>query len=220
MNLPRLLVALTAAFALHVGTAAAAPIYSDDPEVEGLRQMVCAAKGGVDITDQGTLTLGGDVSSAVVCAGAAEPAAAGTAVTPTADVQPLALCGQFSSVCASLYPPSGTYTITSSNPTFTTSCSADVNVRSRPGGGTSIGTSTLNCRAYTPGGSAVGCNVNWSGPSSFPVGVRTNVSVSFDCLVAGPGSRGTVADFSYQDATYGAVRADGQQTSSLTIVLQ
>ncbi|VFR93766.1 hypothetical protein RAN3_0707 [plant metagenome] len=38
--------------------------------------------------------------------------------------------------------------------------------------------------------------------------------------MAGPGSRGTVADFSYQDATHGAVRADGQQTSSLTIVLQ
>lgn len=214
MNSQRIMFALAFSFIAQQGTAQAAPQYDD--EIAQLRQMYCASKGGTDITELGSLTLGLDVSIAVVCAGISDGAEQAQADV----VQTQAACMPWSAVCGTLRPPSGTYTITSANPTFPTSCAADLNVRSRPGGGTSTGTSTFDCRAYVAGGSAAGCNVRWSGPSSFPVGSISTASVSFNCLATGPGSRGTAMDYEYVDDTYPAVRFSDQATSSLTIVLQ
>nr|WP_230961735.1 hypothetical protein [Burkholderia thailandensis] len=50
--------------AAWAGGVGAAPLAGD---AKALRNLLCAANGGRDITDQGTLKAGGDVTAVVVC---------------------------------------------------------------------------------------------------------------------------------------------------------
>ncbi|SAI49581.1 Uncharacterised protein [Bordetella ansorpii] len=183
-----------------------------------LRQMFCASKGGIDITSEGALLhVGKDVTAVVVCQIPGESASADVTAAKT-EIAPMAACTPFSTVCGSLLPPSGSYTVSSSNPVFTTSCAAQLTVRSAGGQPTASGTSDFNCRGYNYNNSVLDCSIQWSGPTTFPVGSVGTASVNFNCRAYGSGTFGTAMNYSFQSPR--ANFTDGPTASSVSVTVQ
>jgi hypothetical protein len=173
------------------------------PQPQAWRALYCAANGGRDITAQGQLSVGEDVTAAVVCQ---YPAANATDAAPRAK----ATAGvggpiQLSPVTATLHPPAGDFSLSAGNP-LPVSCSADLAIARWPNlPAVSNGTSKFNCRGYNVGQSSVGCNVQWSGPTSVTVGATPSggsASVNFTCAATHLGAFSTVMDYAYNDAVY------------------
>lgn len=186
---------------------------------EQLRQMFCAAQGGIDITEEGTVQAGSDVTAVVVCqvpGASTEPPA--LSASANADVQQSVSCPGFQSICGTLLPSTGSYTVSSSNPVFTTSCAVQVRVVSAGGPAEANGTSSFNCRGYNYANSVLDCSIQWSGPNSFPVGTTSTASVNFNCRAYGSGSFGTAMNYSFQSprASFSA----GPATSSVSVAVQ
>lgn len=186
-----------------------------------LRQAYCAAQGGEDVSTTGTFTSGPGVGEVVACriSGARDASVAAAPAGTFITLPP------FTYVGAALYPPSGSVTVTAANPTFNTSCAADIFVKAATGFPTvSHGTATINCRGYNSGGKVNGCSVDWSGPVDVTVGQEPyggHVSLAFDCLVTKPGSIATAMNLRYVDPAYGAITySHPDQTSNIGITVQ
>lgn len=176
---------------------------SSKADIKAVRQLLCSAGGGKDITDSGTLSIGEDVRAVAVCLypGRSVSRASDTLPRENAAFGPLPT----TPVTASLHPPSGNYSLSNGNP-FTTSCSVDLHIAPWAGlPAVSNGTSTFNCRGYNVGNSSVGCNVKWSGPTSVNVGQAPyggSAAVNFSCAATYQGATSTVMDYSYRDSVY------------------
>lgn len=184
----------------HVPIAAQPALSSSDANVENaqLRQMYCTSQGGEDVTSDGGFTAGPSVASVVVCRFPASTSV--KAPVPNIPLPPLAVIG------ATLLPPTGTATITATNPVFSTSCTAEVFIKSVAGSPvTSHGTSTVSCRGFNSGSISNGCNVTWSGPTDVNVGVEPfggQVTVGFTCIATKLGGIATAMDYRYVDPTF------------------
>lgn len=177
------------------GSAGAHSVESSDP----MRKLVCEAMGGVDVTEEGVLTLGNDVTAAAVCQ---MPASQSVSKSPAA--APKAF--PFSPVTAAVHPPSGTLSLPVGETRVTTSCAADLHIPAISGmPPVSAGLSTVKCRGYnTPTNSSAGCSIDWTGPTNVTLGVQPyggRVVVNFSCVAFRSGIP-TVMDYEYRDPTY------------------
>jgi hypothetical protein len=177
------------------------PAAASAPQAHAWRALYCAANGGRDITEQGQLSVGEDVTAVAVCQYPAADAAAPRAKAAAAVGGPI----QLSPVTATLHPPAGDFSLSAGNP-LPVSCSADLAIARWPNlPAVSNGTSKFNCRGYNVGQSSVGCGVQWSGPTSVTVGATPSggsASVNFTCAATRLGAISTVMDYSYNDALY------------------
>jgi hypothetical protein len=201
----------------HAAFAAQPAMGSSDADIQNaqLRHVYCASQGGEDITSEGGLALGPGVASAVVCR---FPATASIKPpSPAITLPPLAVIG------ATLLPPTGTATITAGNPIFSTSCAAEVFIKSVSGFPvTSHGTSTVSCRGFNSGSQSNGCNVTWSGATDVNVGVEPfggQVTVGFTCFGTKVGSIATAMDYSYIDPIFSRIAFSASNvTGNISIV--
>jgi hypothetical protein len=201
-------------FLITSGAASADAAPADAPgndATSAWRALACAANGGRDITAQGHLSVGEDVTAVVVCQ---YPAASADAATPRAKAA-LGVGGpiQTSPVTATLHPPAGDFSLAAGNP-LPVSCSTDLAIARWPNlPAVSNGTSKFNCRGYNVNQSSVGCGVQWSGPTSVTVGATPyggSASVSFTCAATHLGAFSTVMDYSYNDPTYQRITYSAQ----------
>ncbi|ABC35426.1 hypothetical protein BTRA_3996 [Burkholderia thailandensis USAMRU Malaysia  len=192
--------------AAWAGGVGAAPLAGD---AKALRNLLCAANGGRDITDQGTLKAGGDVTAVVVCqypepAAHARAAGARGADAASAAVSASVAGGPILStpVIANLRVPGGTFSLAAGNP-LPLSCGVDLAIARWPNTpAVSQGTSTFNCRGYNVGSSSNGCSVRWSGPTPVTVGATPyggGTTLNFACTATHLGAFSTVTDYSYRD---------------------
>ncbi|WP_409301192.1 hypothetical protein [Pseudomonas sp. KCJK8993] len=217
MRLSRLL--LTGVIGLAIAPLAQASSTADNAEKAQLRKLFCESRGGSDITALGELKKSDDVGAVVVCKLPPSP----TTVVENqaaATFSPLPL----TPVTATLAPPSGVYKLAPGASSINTSCSANLAIAKWAGfPSTSNGNASLNCRGYntSAGGSTLGCNIQWTGPTQVAIGVTPyggQVAVNFSCQAIHLGSMGTVMDFSYSDPVYSRIRYGSvQATGSLTI---
>ncbi|SMG00510.1 hypothetical protein [Burkholderia singularis] len=183
------------------------------PGEKAWRTLFCESNGGRDVTDQGKLSTGPDVTAAVVCqypeSGNPRAAARQNEYAKNAVAGPIPT----TPVSATLHPPSGSFSIAAGNP-LAVSCSADLYIAPWAGlPARSNGTSTFNCRGYNVGQSSVGCNVQWSGPTTVAVGASpygASASVNFTCAATHVGAISSVMDYSYRDPIYQRITYSAQ----------
>ncbi|WP_052113870.1 hypothetical protein [Burkholderia pseudomallei] len=187
--------------AAWAGSAGAATAEGD---AKSWRCLLCAANGGRDITDQGALKVGGDVTAAVVCQ-YPDPAARASADTRAhAKANAGVVGGPILStpVTANLRVPGGTFSLAAGNP-LPLSCGVDLAIARWPNTpAVSQGTSTFNCRGYNVGSSSNGCSVQWSGPTPVTVGATPyggGTTLHFTCVATHLGAFSTVTDYAYRD---------------------
>ncbi|WP_295554142.1 hypothetical protein [uncultured Stenotrophomonas sp.] len=177
------------------GSSGAHSVESSDP----MRKLVCEAMGGVDVTGEGVLTMGKDVTAAAVCQ---MPASQTTSRNAAAAPRAFPL----SPVTAAVHPPSGNLVLPAGETQVTTSCAADLHIpaiSAMPS--VSAGLSTVKCRGYnTPTNSSAGCSIDWTGPTNVTLGAQPyggRVVVNFSCVAFRSGIP-TVMDYEYRDPTY------------------
>lgn len=180
----------------------------DSQQEQSMQKLVCSSLGGSDITSKGELSLGDDVTAAVVCQlppRLADSNDSSPSPSPSSDTGAQAF--PFSPVTAVVNPPSGTVVTTENERSIATSCSADLHIPTLSNlyPAVSEGTSTVRCTGFnTPTNSSAGCSVNWSGPTSVTLGAEPyggSVVVNFICTAYRSGIP-TYMTYEYRDRSY------------------